>query len=531
MSHATSIPHLRQQGTATQLVVDDRPFLVIGGELHNSSSSSLEYMRPIWERLVGFHLNTALAAVFWELIEPVEGSFDFALVDGLITKAREHGLRLVLLWFGSWKNGVSSYIPEWVKRDYKRFPRVRREDGKAIEVLSTLSPASRDADAKAFAALMRHLREVDGDDHTVIMIQVENEVGVLGDSRDRCAAANEAFTGAAPQELFEHLRQHRNELHPPLLHRWQSTGMRTAGSWEEVFGRGHETDELFMAWSYARYIDAIAAAGKAEYALPMYVNAWLNGADQVPGNWPSGGPLPHVLDIWRAGAPTIDLLAPDIYQTNYEQWCRDYTRRGNPLFVPEMRRDEEGMRNVFMAVGAYDAIGVSPFAIDSLDPAAGGVLTRTYGVLEQLAPTLLEHQGKGEITGFVLDADHPTVTRTLGEYELQISLDKVFAYKAERGCGLIIATGADAYLGAGFGFCVSFRPRTPGPAQAGIATVDEGSYRDGVWTPLRRLNGDETWGGDYWRFPADTQSAAPLNGAYLVNAGTAISRCTVYRYE
>jgi len=183
------------------------------------------------------------------------------------------------------------------------------------------------------------------------------------------------------------------------------------------------------------------------------------------------------------------------------------------------------------AVGAYDAIGVSPFAIDALDPAEGGKLTRTYALLEQLAPTLLAHQGRGEIAGFVLDADHPSVTRTLGDYELQITLDKVFAYKAESGCGLVIATGPDTFLGAGFGFCVAFRPRTPGPGQVGIGAVEEGEYRDGEWIPLRRLNGDETWGGDYWRFAADTRSVSPLDGAYLLGAGTAIAQCTVYRYE
>ncbi|TMB78051.1 MAG: glycoside hydrolase family 42, partial [Chloroflexi bacterium] len=211
-NNSKQAPYLREQGSATQLVVEGKPFLVLGGELHNSSSSSLEYMRPIWERLVALKLNTVLAPVSWELIEPEEGVFDFSLVDGLIQDARRHDLRLIFLWFGSWKNGMSSYIPLWVKQDYRRFPRVELQNGQTVEVLSTLDEANWQADARAFASLMHHIREVDGGDHTVIMMQVENEVGVLGDSRDRSGAANRAFAGPVPQELIDQLQQHQHEL-------------------------------------------------------------------------------------------------------------------------------------------------------------------------------------------------------------------------------------------------------------------------------------------------------------------------------
>ncbi|PJF38504.1 MAG: glycoside hydrolase family 42, partial [Phototrophicales bacterium] len=110
-------------------------------------------------------------------------------VDEMIYEARRHGLRLILLWFGTWKNGMSSYAPAWVKRDFRRFPRVKIHDGQLVEILSTFSTETRDADARAFAELMRHLKTIDGDDHTVIMVQVQNEVGVLGDSRDRSPIA------------------------------------------------------------------------------------------------------------------------------------------------------------------------------------------------------------------------------------------------------------------------------------------------------------------------------------------------------
>jgi len=513
---AQSVPHLRKQGAATQLIVDGQPFLILGGELHNSSSSSLDYMQPIWPRMTALNFNTVLAAVSWELIEPAEGRFDFRGIDGLIASARAAHLRLVFLWFGSWKNGTSSYAPVWVKQDYQRFPRIRLREGRTPEVLSTFSPANWEADAKAFGALLRHIKEVDGANGTVVMVQVENEVGVLGDSRDRSDLADAAFAKDVPQPLLEALKKNRAALYPALKARWEAAGAKTAGTWEQVFGAGPETDEIFMAWNYASYVDKVAAAGKAEYPLPLYVNTWLSDPDHKPGNWPSGGPEPHVLDIWRAAAPHIDIYSPDIYQPNFAEWCQRYTHAGNPLFIPEMQRGADGARNVFYALGQHDAIGVSPFAVDSIENVNEAPLGKSYAVLRQLAPLILQHQGRGEMTGFVLDKTHPQVKATLGGYDLIISLNGDSGARAEAGYGLIIATGKDEFTGVGSGFRVTFVPKTPGPKLAGLATIDEGAFRDGAWQPGRRLNGDESEGGGRWRF-------AP---AELV-----IERCTLYRYE
>ncbi len=409
-----SIPHLEKQGAATQLSVDGRPFLILGGELHNSSSSNIDYMRPIWKRMLDLHFNTVLAGVSWELIEPREGHFDFRLVDGLIEDARRNNLRLVFLWFGSWKNGMSSYPPVWVKKDYKRFARVRVQDGRTLELLSTLCPANWQADARAFAALMRHIREFDGSDHTVIMMQVENEVGVLGDSRDRSDAADQAFTAAVPKELIAYLESHKDGLYPVLRQHWETAGSRGSGTWEQVFGVGPATDEAFMAWNYASYMEQVAKAGKAEYPIPMYANTWLSNPEGKPGNWPSGGPEPHVMDIWRAAAPHLDIFSPDIYQSNFVEWCNRYVHGGNPLFIPEMNREGDGPRNVFFAFGQHDAIGTSPFAVDSLPNPDTSALAESYRILEQMAPVILEHQGKGEMTGFLLNQAHPSVKAGAG---------------------------------------------------------------------------------------------------------------------
>ncbi len=510
-------PYIHKQGSTTQLIVNGTPFLIIGGELHNSSSSSIEYMKPIWERLVEMKLNTVLAPVFWELIEPKEGVFDFTLVDDLIRDARIHDLRLVFLWFGSWKNGMSSYVPVWVKQDYRRFPLIKRQDGHSAQVLSTLSETNRDTDGRAFKALMHHILEVDGNEHTVIMMQVENEVGVLGDARDRSDAANTAFANPIPQALMDHLTKHQQELGSELRQCWEASGLKTAGSWEEVFGSSPQSEEIFMAWNYACYIDKIVEVGKAEYDIPMFVNAWLSSPQQKPGDWPSGGPLPHTLDIWLAAAPHIDFLSPDIYQDNFQEWCQRYTQRGNPLFIPEMRYGEKGPPNAFYAIGEHEAIGISPFAIDGDNPACA-LLSKSYAILRQLTPLILEHQGKGAMTGFLLDKEHPSIQKELGGYKLEITLDSSFGNQAERGYGLIVANGQEEFIGAGYGFMVNFRPTTPGPAFAGLATVDEGEFRHGTWIGGRRLNGDESNQGQWWRFPTVSQ-----------NSG--IARCTVYRHE
>jgi len=370
------IPHLRKEGTATQLIVDNKPFMILGGELGNSSSSSLGYMKPIWPRLVKLNLNTILTPVYWDLIEPEEGRFDFTLVDGLIQDARRYNMRLVLLWFASWKNSMSCYAPVWVKTNFERFPRARTKAGRSMEILSAFSDASRDADTCAFVALMRHIRELDSQLHTVIMVQVENEVGMLEDARDWSNAANAAFGKEVRKELMDYLQTHKDTLIPEFRELWEAAGFKTSGTWEEVFGQGLGTDEIFMAWHYARYINVVAEAGKAEYPLPMYVNAALIRPNYKPGQYPSAGPLPHLLDVWRAGAPQIDFLSPDIYFPNFTEWCRKYHRSGNPLFIPEAKRGEESAANVFYAIGQHDAIGFCPFSIESISDPENDRLTK-----------------------------------------------------------------------------------------------------------------------------------------------------------
>ena len=549
---SASIPYLQKQGTATQLIVDGKPFLMLAGELRNSSGSSLDYLKPIWPKLVAMHINTVLTAVYWELLEPKEGQFDFTLVDGAIQAARDNHLRLIFLWFGSWKNGVSSYPPAWVKTDQNRFPRVQDKNGNGIETLSTVSTANRDADSRAFAALMRHIKQVDTG-HTVIMMQVENEVGVLGDSRDRCAAANKAFDGPVPKELLDYIAIHKDSMHPDLSKAWEAAGSRMSGTWEAVFGKAAYTDEIFMAWNYASYVGHVAAAGKAEYPLPMYVNTWCSmpGPGRGPGTYPSGGPEPQVGNIWKVGAPAIDIRGPDLYSPNQPDWIKWYRANDtdNPLFIPETD-STRGAYHLFYAFGQHDAMGYAPFAIDELlySPASGTKtepadlpLAGSYATATQLAPLILEYQGKGKMAGVVVSADDPPQKIPLGDYVLEVSYARSRRPPATPAAlapaapdspptpappgpvpagAIFISVGPDEYIVAGNGpVTVTFSPYTTGAPISGVLSIEEGGFVNGRWAPGRRLNGDETSQGKSVR----------IGGGGIPNGG--IQRVKLYRYR
>src|SRR6185369_7260833 len=495
-------PYLRKQGTATQLIVDEKPFLVLAGELGNSSSSNAEYVRPIWPKLAAMNLNAVLIPVYWELLEPTEGRFDFSLIDALIQDARKHNLRLVPLWFASWKNSMSSYAPAWVKTNQKRFPRSEDRTGNGMEILSPFSKENVETDARAFAALMRHLRETDGNDHTVIMVQVENEIGMIPDSRDRSVIANELFNQAIPADLMNYLQLHKDELIPELRAVWAANNFKTRGTWEEIFGKGPGTDEIFMAWYFARYANRVAEAGKGEYSLPMFVNAALIRPGHMPGQYPSAGPLPHLMDVWRAGAPKIDFLSPDIYFQNFAEWVRRYDRSGNPVFIPEAMPGPVDSVNALYAIGQHNAIGFSPFSIDSLDEETTAAVTTSYDLLTQLAPLLLGNQGKGVMAGLLPEGPEQRQAQQLrlGNYVLYVTFDKPTTQNPNvLSGGLVVAVGPDEYLFAGTGLTITFDAPGSTEPMVGLLAVDEGSYVNGQWVVGRRLNGDQTHQGRHVR--------------------------------
>ena len=505
-SQAPALPHLEKRGSATQLIVDGNPFLVLGGELHNSSSSSVAYMEPVWARLSAMHLNTVLLPVAWETIEPEEGKFDFRCVDGLLEGARKSNLKLVVLWFGAWKNTYSTYAPAWVKTNTDRFPRVQTSNGMGTERLSPLSAAVRNADARAFANLMRHLRETDGNAHTVLMVQVENEVGVIPESRDHSPVANASFTAAVPSTLTAYLEKHRPALDPEFRAAWEAAGGRTSGTWQGVFGDAPLTDDLFMAWQYATYIEHVAAAGKAEYPLPMYANAALIRPNYQPGQYNSGGPLPHSADVWRAAAPSLDFLSPDIYFNEFTEWASRYARPGNVLFIPEAQGGAAGAANALYAFGHLSAIGFSPFGVDEenntpldivgiTNPAEhldNSAIANLYNELSELAPVILKKQETGGITAALIEGEAQRSARqAIGDYTA--ALTRAGATQGARVGAMFIQTGANEFLVVGSGVGqITFSTDRPGPPIVGIESIDEEFFENGAWVPRRRLNGDES---------------------------------------
>ena len=487
------LPHLQRKDSVTQLIVDGKPFIMLAGELHNSSASSLEYMQTVWPRLGSLHLNTVLASVSWELIEPEEGKFDFDLVDGIVRQAREHDMKLVLLWFGSWKNGVSSYAPAWVKSDTHRFPRSQGSSNHNTK--SMLSPhyaQNEQADAHAFATFMRHLKQIDGEKHTVVMIQVENEVGIKPELRDTSPTAEAQFNDAVAPELLDFLSRNKERLIPELRATWEKAGGKTAGNWTEVFGSGPDASEIFSAWYYARYINGVAAAGKAECPLPMYVNAWIRQPEGKPGQYPTGGPVAHMMDIWRAAGSSIDLLAPDIYLPDFKGVCSEFTQQDNPLFIPEANTDDGAIARAFWAIGAHDALGFSPFGIDGLQ--ADHPLGPGYQVLGQLMPFITSAEGSDRLAAVYQqdrNQDKPENALTVGGYRADVRFStrnrgNIPAY------GLIINTADDEFLVAGHGFDVHFSATTPGARNTEILSVEMGHFEHGQWVREMRLNGDET---------------------------------------
>ena len=500
------------QGNYVQLIVGNKPFLILGGELGNSSASGNDYMRPVWPKLKQMSLNTVIAPVYWELMEPVEGRFDFSSVDTLVKNARSNKMKLVLLWFGAWKNSMSCYAPAWVKTNTTRYPRILDKNGSPHEILTPFNKNNLEADKKAFVKLMEHIKQVDIKQNTIITIQVENEIGMLPDARTFDESANAAFNQPVPEQLINYLKKNKDNLLPELNSFWATNGYKTSGNWEEVFGKNLSTDEIFMAWYYAAFANELAAAGKAVYNLPMYVNAALNRPGWTPGQYPSGGPLPHIMDIWKAAAPSIDILAPDFYNPDFKHWCDLYTRSSNPLFIPEIRFENGNDAKAFFAFGNYNCLSFSPFSIESTEHPEKEPIGKAYNILKQVSRLITKYQPLGAVSGFLLEKDSFPKEVTMGNYHLTINHEYKLGWSPGAkndtwplAGGIIISVAADEFYVAGTGFVITFTSLANNK-KAGFISVDEGTFENEKWIAGRRMNGDQDHQGRHVRIPVNEYS-------------------------
>ena len=433
---------------------NEHNFVILGGELSNSAATSVSDIDEVMPRMKALGLNTVLVPFYWEFMEPAEGQFDFSLVDRTIDVARRQQLKIVPLWFGAWKNSMSCYAPAWFKRDVKRFPRAVTAAGKPLEIASCFSDNVLQADLKAFSALMRHIAEKDPQHEVVVMMQIENEIGMLESARDHSALAEKAYGQPVPQTLLKALN------------------IKQQGTWSQVFGTDDYADEQFMAWHYACYVEHLAKAARQINDMPLYVNAAMNSRGRKPGEYPSAGPLAHLAHIWKAGAPSIDMLAPDIYDTGFKSWASQYAMPARPqdggqvvnrLFIPESRCCENSGVRALYAFGEHQALGFSPFAIDQASPKETESVTQAYNLLSQVFKVKQQNTW-----GLLFDQDDKE--RVIDDEGVVMTCRHYFTLPWDaratdgsvwpEGGAMLIRLGKYDYLLAGSGVVIDFKTRS-----------------------------------------------------------------------
>lgn len=512
---SASLPQIITANGKHQFEVDGKPYLLLGAQTNNSANYP-DALSDVWPVVEKMHANTLGIPVAWEQIEPQEGRFDFSYLDALIAQAKTRQIKIVLLWFATWKNNAPHYAPVWVKLNNQRFPRVITRDGKVLNSLSPHGEQTLAADKKAFQALMTYLRDNDPS-HQVIMVQVQNEVGTYGSKRDYSEAAQQRFNQPVPKALTQALN-------------------KPTGTWPEVFGE--DADEFFHAWHIGRYVNDIALAGKAIKPLPMNVNVALRNPFNPGEGYSMGGPTDNVIDLWKIAAPAIDMISPDIYFRDHKTVSKVlelYSRTDNPLFVAEIGNDQPYARYFYSTLGEQ-GIGFAPFGMDYTDYANYPLGAKTvndsviapfaenYELLKDWADVWAQLSFTSDVWGVsephdskvdnaVWNANTSTETATSGErftQQLDLGLwnaevtygrpmfwiDPPVGNHPSSGGALIAKLSEHEFLITAKRARVTLTPSTELQDKPYmIERVEEGHFENGQWIFERVWNGDQTdWG-------------------------------------
>lgn len=466
-----------------RLVQDGKPFLMLSGECLNSSSSTRKTMESSFKCAKQMGMNSILASISWEQVEPVEGKFDFSQIDNILEFANKYDLKVAMIWFATWKNGESSYPPLWVKADVDKYFRTKDSKGMNTTTISPVCTAAMKADAKAFREAMKYLRDHDKN-YRVVAIQVNNEVGSFVDI-DHSKQGLKAYEGKVPSELTAYLASHK--LGGIVEPTWNENGRKMSGTWKQVFGDGDYGKQIFMTWSFASYLNEIAKAGKEEYNIPMFANCWMGGPDANHANYPNGGPRQCVIDIYKAAAPCLDWVSPDMYNINFESVFGDYTREDNPLFIPEISTGSTPP--AYLAFGEYNAQCYAPFGFEQVHN--NKQFVGEYETLGEILPLISEYQGTGKMHGFIRTRNDPedkVFEFKLGKYNFHVK-----SIKGERSThGLAIQIGEDEFIVAGVGGYIEFSIDKPGMVTK-VGYAEEIEFEEnGNESTLFVLNGDES---------------------------------------
>ncbi len=544
----SQVAYLDKKGNSTKLMVDGKPFVMLSGELHNSTCSSKEYMKDVWADMAAVNLNSVIATVSWELIEPVEGQFDFSLVDAVIEGAKAQDLKLALIWFGTFKNPFMSYAPSWVKKDPKRFPRSETAEGADLDLPSLFSDNIVRADLKAYTELMKHIKATDKE-NTVIMMQIGNEPGLRGAPRDYSKEAEKAWNSNVPEQLINYLKDNKNSLQPDLTQAWKENGNKTTGNWEEVFGKSitendgsgkiiNFTEHIFTAYSFAKYLDLLSTEGKKIHPLPTFVNASVFGVNSRGASLGNGCSIPEFFDLYLAGAPSLDILTPNSYMLQLDQICTAFSYKENPVLIPES--GAVAARPLY-AIGEWDALCFSPFGIDDFDPENLSedqkLYADAYGVMQDMYDLITSNLGSDKMRGVFIYPGKETEILEMGDYKFTISPRRGFdigavmgaaGQQAEKnrnqdsgdseeedvaqpptpappmfggfggkdqpvmGGGIIIQTDDNEFYIVGYGFNADITVKDNVKAEfSDFDQIWEGKFENNQFIPGRLLNGDE----------------------------------------